>query len=118
MKKAARKLGEKRECALSLLLPTGMIMRRKSRTPIVLGDTMIDGMKECEYVGGLIFDKIKTDHRVTPDLVYCLYCKVTTNENNSIRDIPYKITLDCINGNVFKQCPACKRIYILKDPTE
>ena len=76
-----------------------------------------DGMKEEEYVGGKIFDKIQTDERVTKDLNYCLYCVVSSHGvDNGIRSINYRIPLDCISGTDFKQCPACKRIYILKDP--
>lgn len=76
-----------------------------------------------EYVGSKIYDKIQTDARVTPDLNYCLYCKVTTDKAGDVQDadsrvrpLDYKIPLDCINGNGFKQCPACKRIYILSNP--
>ncbi len=83
---------------------------------------IVDGMKECSIIGGSIFKEIKSDDRVTPDLTYCLYCKVINpiNEYGKIynTDIDYRIPLDCINGNSIKQCPACKRIYILKDPTE
>lgn len=76
-----------------------------------------------EYVGGSIFKDIRTDERVTPDLYYCLYCKVsqTTKLDGgsfAMKDIDYKIPLDCINGAVIKQCPACKTIYILGDPTK
>lgn len=75
-----------------------------------------DGMKEEELVGGKIFDKIQTDERVTPDLRDCLYCTVTSrNPNGSITPQFYNIPLNSIASNL-KQCPACKRIYILNGP--
>lgn len=62
-----------------------------------------------QYVGGRVFDKIQTDHRVVPGLDHCIFCDV--------RDVPtYRIPLDCIKGDAMKQCPACKRIYVLTDP--
>lgn len=80
-------------------------------------------MTENEYIGGAFFKKLQTDARVTPDLAHCLYCKVVTDRagdvqsaNHQTRPLDYKIPLNCINGNQFKQCPACGRIYILSDP--
>lgn len=67
------------------------------------------------YIGGNIFDKIQTDPRVTSDLAHCLYCRVSSQY---IGDLEYKIPLNCINGNIFKECPACKRIYVLSNPIE
>ena len=67
------------------------------------------------YVGGLIFSRIKSDERVTSDLNYCLYCKVSHNEDGKHLDINYNIPLDCISGSAIKQCPACKTFYILSE---
>lgn len=70
------------------------------------------------YVAAKIFDRIQIDDRVTKDLTYCLYCYVQTPSVDNISTINptnYKIQLNCINGSDFKQCPSCKRIYILKD---
>ena len=80
---------------------------------------------EEEYIGGSIFGKIETDDRITPDLTYCLYCYVNSASKSkglasgtSIRDnINYKIPLDDLRAGI-KQCPACKRIFILKNPIE
>lgn len=74
-------------------------------------------------VGGSIFSKIKSDPNVIPGLSVCLYCKVSQSGKHSDsggwhKEIDYSIPLDCINGADIKQCPACKTIYILKDPTE
>lgn len=66
------------------------------------------------YIGGSIFNNIRVDERVTKDLDHCLFCEVYSEGTV----ILYKIPLDCINGNMFKQCPACKKIYILKDILE
>ena len=79
-------------------------------------------MDTPEYVGSKIFDKIVSDTRVTEDLSECLYCFVMTSnsgdihsENEKSKRLPYKIPLN--NTSHFaKQCPACLRIYILKDP--
>jgi len=74
-----------------------------------------------EYIGGSIFSKIESDDRVVPGLQHCLHCKVSqsgTNKENWYKDIDYKIPLDCINGDSIKQCPACKKIYILSNPTK
>lgn len=77
---------------------------------------------EENFVGNQFFSKIKSDDRVTKDLGYCLYCKVSqsgvVDAKNWFKDIDYKIPLDCINGAAIKQCPACRTIYILKDPTD
>lgn len=76
------------------------------------------------YVGGKMFENIKIDSRVTPELQSCLYCSVTSHERSDdgvkhgIENTNYEIKLDCIQGNSVKQCPACKRIYLLKDPTQ
>ncbi len=75
-------------------------------------------MREKSIVVGKIFGEIKSDERVTPDLSYCIYCEVIQSKENSFRNIEYRIPLDCINGNKVKQCPACKTIYIMRDPTE
>lgn len=73
-------------------------------------------------IGNKLFSDIKIDDRVTRDLSYCIYCKVsqsgTDNNRSWFKDIDYKIPLDCVRGSDIKQCPACKFIYILKDPTE
>ena len=78
-------------------------------------------MENQNFVGIPIFGAIKTDERITPDLIYCLYCKISqsgsTDGKNWYKDIDYKIPLDCIKGKEIKQCPACKIIYILTDPT-
>ena len=71
-----------------------------------------------EYIGGSIFKTIKSDVRVTPNLDECLFCSVSQIESNSIRDIDYKIPLISLVDDEIKQCPACKIIYILKDPTK
>jgi len=69
-----------------------------------------------EYIGGKIFENIIVDERVTPDLNHCIYCIVTSSRKpNGIKSTDYKIPLDCIDGAMMKQCPACKAIYILKD---
>lgn len=80
-------------------------------------------MIEDEYVGGSFYKHLITDARVTKNLQHCLYCKVITASAGDVhsgteksKPLDYKIPLDCINGNIFKQCPACKRIYILGDP--
>ncbi len=76
-----------------------------------------------ELVGGKIFSDIQTDDRVTPDLRDCLYCIVETGYigdrsiNQINKKLDYKIPLDN-TSKWMKQCPACKRIYILKDPRE
>ena len=77
---------------------------------------------EPEYVGSKIFDKIMSDSRVTEDLSECLYCEVISHYAGEIRDVTaeprklnYKIPLNNLS-DFAKQCPACKRIYILKDP--
>lgn len=73
-----------------------------------------------EIIGGKIFSEIKSDPRVTPDLDECLYCEVRTVNSDDSRIandlLSYKIPLDN-TSHFMKQCPACKRIYILKDPT-
>lgn len=77
-----------------------------------------------DFVGGKIFKNIKSDERVNENLSECLYCRVSQSRSEgesklfSIKDIPYQIPLDCISGNSIKQCPACKTIYLLKDPTD
>ena len=71
-----------------------------------------------EMVGGLIYSHINYDERVTPDLSKCIYCVVTWRDKNASRPTGYDIPLDCIQGNKVKQCPACKTIFILRDPTE
>lgn len=78
-------------------------------------------MKE-EYVGGSIFGEIITDERVNSELSYCLFCVVTSinkvaNAHETVKPLDYKIPLDNTTKHM-KQCPACKRIYILKDPRE
>lgn len=76
-----------------------------------------DGLKEEEYVGGKIFSNIQVDDRVTKNLQNCLYCKVISRSQDGITTtLQYEIPLNCINGADFKQCPVCKRIYILMDP--
>lgn len=73
-------------------------------------------MPEETFIGGKLFSSIEIDDRVTSDLSYCLYCKTTNNNpNGSLTATGYLIPLDCIKGNAFKQCPSCKRVYILKD---
>jgi len=76
-----------------------------------------------DIVGGKIFSTIKSDPGVVPDLSFCLYCRVSQNKHEvdgkfSHRDIDYRIPLNCISGDAIKQCPACKTVYILRDPTE
>lgn len=75
-----------------------------------------------EYVGATIFREVRTDTRVVEDLKECLYCEVRTysagNErsiNEASQLLAYKIPLDN-TSHFMKQCPACKKIYILKDP--
>ncbi len=79
-------------------------------------------MREESIVGGSIFKEIKSDERVTQDLAYCLYCRISHTKPDgdkfSHKDINYKIPLDSLTGDYIKQCPACKTIYILKDPIE
>jgi hypothetical protein len=75
------------------------------------------------FVGGKIFSSIKSDDRVTSQLDVCLYCEVkqsgNDNGSNWHKDIYYKIPLRCVdNHSHIKQCPACKTIYILSDPTK
>lgn len=74
------------------------------------------------FVGSGMFKLIKSDERVTEDLDYCLYCNVsqsgTSDNSHRHKEIDYKIPLNCINGHDVKQCPACKTIYILRDPTQ
>lgn len=79
-------------------------------------------MNEPEYVRSKIFSKIATDNRVNPELEHCLYCLIQTQsagdfkaQNESPKGLPYKIPLKIIS-EFAKQCPACNRIYILKDP--
>ncbi len=73
-----------------------------------------------ELVGGRMFQDLQVDDRVTKDLAFCLYCTVTTSypskDSRAVdrhKSLDYKIGLDCISGDAMKQCPACKRIYIL-----
>lgn len=80
-------------------------------------------MNEYQLVGGRIYKNIEADERVTPDLAYCLFCKVSQSGTNDdgkswYKDIDYKIPLNCVNGNSIKECPACKKIYILRDRIE
>ena len=73
---------------------------------------------EEEYVGGKFYKNIEVDDRVTPDLSECLYCYVTSSSrgpNTFKTGINYRIPLDSLSPG-FKQCPACKIIYILTDP--
>lgn len=71
---------------------------------------------EDRYVAGKFYRNIEVDDRVTPDLNYCIYCRVTSHDKDgSIETLDYKISLDCLNGDAIKQCPSCRRIYILKD---
>lgn len=75
--------------------------------------------EEQRFVAGTIFDKIEVDPGVIPNLQYCLYCRVIDNKTNN--DSNYQIPLKGLNGDddfKFKQCPSCKRIYILGDPTK
>lgn len=75
-----------------------------------------------KLVGGKIFKEIKSDERVIEDLAYCLYCYVYTSdekltgETQVTRSLDYKIPLDS-HSEWMKQCPACKTMYLLKDPT-
>lgn len=90
----------------------------------------IGGILECipafnleeimkKYVGGKIFENIEVDDRITPDLDKCIYCYVAShNLDKSVTKLDYKIPLNCIHGSMIKQCPACKRIYVLKDILE
>jgi len=76
-----------------------------------------------DIVGGKIFSTIKSDPGVVPSLEFCLYCRVSHNRHEeggkfSHKDIDYRIPLNCIAGDAIKQCPACKTIYLLKDPSE
>jgi len=72
-----------------------------------------------EFVGGKIFKEIKSDERVTSDLVDCLYCQVVQHYDSIHKDIKYRIPLISLTtDNSMKQCPACKAIYILGDPTK
>lgn len=75
---------------------------------------------EEQLIGSKIFKDIAFDDRVTKDLDHCIYCTVTSKNPNSegIKTLTYKIPLNCIKGSDIKQCPACKKIYILKDPME
>lgn len=79
-------------------------------------------MSDIKFVGGRIYGEIKCDPGITPELKVCLYCRISQSnrvgEGFSQRNIDYGIPLDSINGPDIKQCPACKTIYILKDPTE
>ena len=75
-------------------------------------------MSEQQYVAGPVFSKIETDSRVTPDLMHCIYCYVTCRDGDSrVKQTDYKILLETRSEGT-KQCPSCKKIYILKDPTE
>lgn len=65
-----------------------------------------------EVVGGKVFEKIIIDDRVNPNLQFCLYCKVVSER--PLADS--RISLNCVNGTVMKQCPCCKVIYILSSP--
>lgn len=70
-------------------------------------------MSDERYVASKVYDRIKTDPRVNKDLNHCLYCMVVDSASRD--EIRYDIPLDsCASG--FKQCPACKRIYILSEP--
>jgi hypothetical protein len=79
-------------------------------------------MNEPEYVGSKIFGKIATDNRVNKELKDCLYCEVRTtlagdvqSSNAEPEKLPYKIPLND-TSKIAKQCPACKRIYLMEDP--
>lgn len=73
-------------------------------------------LKKEEVIGGKFFKDIIADDRVTSDLAYCLFCNVTShNPNGSMSSPGYRIPLDSINTGV-KQCPSCKRIYLLNEP--
>lgn len=66
-------------------------------------------------VGGSMFKDVIVDDRVTKDLDHCIYCSVYNSRTNTT--LTYKIPLIKLR-DMFKQCPACNAIYILKDPTE
>lgn len=69
-----------------------------------------------QYIGGTIFEGIEIDEGVTPDLKHCLRCIVRSkNKNGQIIELDYKIPLDAVGKGYMWQCPACERIYLLKD---
>lgn len=75
-------------------------------------------MTDTKFVGSKIFEKIETDERVTPTLKYCLYCKVSSHGKDSrYMETDYQIELKPLTEGI-RQCPACKRVYILSDPTK
>lgn len=65
------------------------------------------------YVFGKTYAALKVDDRVTPELDSCLYCVVY--DTDKCVNLPYKMPLDCCNGASIKQCPACRRVYVLKE---
>lgn len=67
------------------------------------------------YVVGLDYANLIVDARVTSELIHCIYCSVY-DSHLSVTVVDYRISLDCINGAGVKQCPACRRVYILTAP--
>ncbi len=75
-------------------------------------------MTDTKFVGSKVFEKIETDERVTSTLKYCLYCKVSSyGKDKSFAETGFQIELRTLTEGI-KQCPACKRVYILSDPTK
>lgn len=71
-------------------------------------------MPEDKFVANDLFKGIELDNRVNRYLSECLYCYVNTEHGDTVLGTDYKIALREIQTG-FKQCPACKRIYIVGD---
>ncbi len=74
-------------------------------------------MDNPRLIASKLFENIKIDDRVHPELSHCLYCYVNSKEDSIMDNIPYKIQLDTLTANT-KQCPACKRVYLLHSKLE
>lgn len=68
-----------------------------------------------EYIGNKIYNSIETDENVTENLSECLYCYVISRyKDNGTKNTDYKVPLINITEG-FRQCPSCKRIFIVKN---